>query len=283
VAIQLRKLSIKVVISRMKCLSDITLEWLGQSGFLLHSGETEIACDLYLSDFCRKKSKLDHMRLTPIPVVPEKLGFIDNYLITHGHIDHFDPETVGPILLANANTKFWCPPACLSVIEEYFQGDKARFYLINSGIKLFLAENVKLITIPAAHEELEKDANNEYIYFSYLVLFECEKKAVFFAGDTIPYPGHTEIIKKHIPRDYELTMILPVNGRNKNRTDLGFKGNLNIAEAIALANDCNAACLVPCHYGMFALNDIPVNIEPAIFKDFKGKTIIPEINTKVIL
>jgi len=267
----------------MKCLSDITLEWLGQSGFLLHSAETEIACDLYLSDFCRKKSKLDHTRLMPIPVLPAELDFIDNYLITHGHIDHFDPETVGPILRANQNTKFWCPPACVSVIEEYFQREKARFNLINSGIELFLTEDVKLIAIPAAHEELEKDANNEYICFSYLVLFECKNKAIFFAGDTMPYPGHTEMIKKHIPRDYELTMILPVNGRDKKRADLGFKGNLNVAEAIVLANDCGAMHLVPCHYGMFALNDIPPLIGAKLFEAFKGETIIPEIKEKITL
>ena len=261
----------------------LTLTWLGQSGFIICASETTIACDLYLSDFCQKKSKLDHTRLMPIPVQPEKLDYIDDYLITHGHIDHFDPETVGAILRANSNTKFWCPPACDTIIKEYFSGQNKRFTLMNSGVKCSLTENIKLVAIPAAHEELEKDADNEYICFSYLLLFELKKKAVFFGGDTMPYLGHAEIIKEYIPDDYELTMILPVNGRDKKRADLGFKGNLNVVEAISLANACDAARLVPCHYGMFMLNDITEAVEGKLFEAFRGETIIPEINTKVIL
>lgn len=267
----------------MKKMEPLTLTWLGQSGFIIYASNTTIACDLYLSDFCQKISKLDHTRLMPIPVLPEKLDFIDNYLITHGHIDHFDPATVGPVLQANTNTKFWCPPVCVDVIEEYFKENKVRFSLVNSGVEYFLTKNIKLIAIPAAHEELEKNTDNEYIYFSYLILFENEKKAVFFGGDTIPYDGHAEMIKKNIPIDYELTMLLPINGRDRKRSDLGFKGNLNLFEAISLANDCDAVSLLPCHYGMFALNDISETVEPAIFKAFRGKAIIPEINTKVVL
>ena len=261
----------------------LTLTWLGQSGFLFHSFETEIACDLYLSDFCRKKSNLDHTRLTPIPVQPEKLDFIDNYLITHGHVDHFDPETVEPIMRSNSSTKFWCPPACSAIIEEYFSEENKRFTLIRSDVECVLTKNIKLLAIPAAHEELERDTDDEYTCYSYLILLELEKKAIFFAGDTMPYPEHAEMIKKHIPKDYELTMILPINGRDKKRADLGFKGNMNVAEAITLANDCSAVRLIPCHYGMFALNNIQEAIEHKLFEAFNGETLILEINTKVIL
>ena len=261
----------------------ITLKWLGQSGFLLETEDTVIASDLYLSDFCQKKSKLDHTRMAAIPVAPEKLDFIDHYLISHGHIDHFDPETVGPVLQANKQTKFWAPPVCESVIQEYLPGENDRFSLINSEKSYPLTEKIKLIALPAAHEELEKDANGEYISFSYLILFENNKQAVFFGGDTVPYSGHAEKIKKHLPHDYELSMVLPVNGRDKKRADLGFKGNMSLSEAIDLANACGAAYLIPCHYGMFALNDIPETMDAKAFAKFNGKEVIPEINSKIQL
>ena len=262
---------------------NIGLEWLGQSGFLLHSPQIEIACDLYLSDFCRKKSKLDHTRLMPVPIQPEDLDLIDHYLITHAHIDHFDPETVGAVLRANPETKFWCPPSCQKVINEYFPDQSNRFTIVNSGRIYKLTANVSLIAVPAAHEELEKTPDGEYIYFSYVILFATEKKAVFFAGDTIPYPGQAEMIRKYIPGNFELTMILPVNGRDKKRADLGFKGNMNIDEAVTLANDCSASSLVPCHFDMFALNNAPQSMDLQLFRKFKGETHIPEIFNKVLI
>jgi L-ascorbate metabolism protein UlaG (beta-lactamase superfamily) len=264
-------------------MKSLTLTWLGQSGFIIYASDTTIACDLYLSDFCRKKSTLDHTRLMPITIAPEKLDFINHYLITHGHIDHFDPETVGPILRANPNTHFWCPPACRTVIEEYFSGKSERFTLANSGVKYSLTENIKLISIPAAHEDLEKDTNDKYIYFSYLVLFECEKKAVFFAGDTIPFAGQSELISSNVPPDYELTMVLPVNGRDKERAELGFKGNMDIDEAVTLANACGASRLVPCHFGMFALNDIPETISLERFEKLNSEIVIPVIKEVISL
>ena len=261
----------------------ISLEWLGQSGFLLLTPDAQIACDLYLSDFCRKKSKLDHTRLIPVPVQPGTLNFIDNYLITHGHIDHFDPETVGPILNSNPDTKFWCPPSCKKVITEYFPAENSRFAVINSGEKYRLTANTNLIAIPAAHEELEKDSDGEYVCFSYIVLFATEKKAVFFAGDTILFAGQSELINKNIPAGYDLTVVLPINGRDEKRAELGFKGNMDIDEAITLANACGASRLVPCHFGMFALNDISINMELKLFEKFKGETLIPQILNKVFI
>jgi len=263
--------------------SNIILAWLGQSGFLLRASDVNIACDLYLSDFCRKKSTLDHTRLMPVPVQPGKLDFIDHYLITHSHIDHFDPETVGAVLNSNTGTKFWCPPACQNVIFEYFPNESDRFCIINSGVRCRLTANTSLIAVPAAHEELEKDSDGEYVYFSYIILFAAEKKAVFFAGDTIPFAEQSGLITSNVPPDYELTMVLPVNGRDKERAELGFKGNMDIDEAVALANICGASCLVPCHFGMFALNDIPGNMSLKLFKEFEGETRIPKILNKVFI
>ena len=263
--------------------SNISLEWLGQSGFCLRTPDVNIACDLYLSDFCRKKSKLDHSRLMPIPIAPEKLNFVNHYLISHGHIDHFDPETVGPILNSSLGTKFWSPPSCQKVIDEYFPEENSRFTIINSGKRYWLASNISLVAIPAAHEELEKDTNGEYIYFSYLVLFEHKNKAVFFAGDTIPFTGQSEFINNNVPSGYNLTMVLPVNGRDKERAKLGFKGNMNIDEAVMLANACGASRLVPCHFGMFALNDISESMSLKLFKKFEGEVQIPTVLNGVFI
>jgi len=261
----------------------VTLTWFGQSGFLLRTPSETLACDLYLSDFCKKKSRLDHTRKMPIPVSPEQLTPIDYALITHGHIDHFDPETVGPILRTQPQTRFYAPPDCRKNIAEYCPANADRFMLLRHGREYRLAPDLRLLALPAAHEELTTDADGEYIAFSYLVLDDNGKNAVFFAGDTIPFAGQGALIRQAVPAGYALTMALPVNGRDAARAQLGFKGNLTLAEAAALATECRAVRLVPCHWGMFALNDLPQPPEAAQLAAFAGKVVIPAVLQPIVL
>ncbi|MEI8247699.1 MAG: MBL fold metallo-hydrolase [Lentisphaerota bacterium] len=256
----------------------LTLTWLGQSGFLLKSPWISLACDLYLSDYCQKKSRIDHTRKMPITVMPEQLPSIDHYLITHEHIDHFDPETVGPILRINTQTRFYCPPVCAKIIREYFAEKYLSFQLLQSMTEYHLTADVRLLALPAAHERLEKDSAGEYIALSYLILFDTMKKAVFFGGDTIPFALQAQLIRDAVPSGYELIMVLPVNGRDNERAKLGFKGNLTLDEAIALYHECNAARLIPCHWGMFALNDLKAPLIPSYFTAKNCHCIIPEVN-----
>ena len=71
--------------------------WLGQSGFLvLHDGAS-LLIDPYLSDSLTRKyadTETPHVRLTRRVVAPERLGFVDVVLSTHGHTDHLDEETL---------------------------------------------------------------------------------------------------------------------------------------------------------------------------------------------
>ncbi len=264
-------------------MANLSLVWLGQSGFLLRAPDLTWACDLYLSDYCRRRSRLDHTRLTPIPVTPEALERVDHYLITHAHIDHFDPETVGPILRKDSATRFYCPPAGRAVWTEHFPEAEARFTVLASETEYPAAPGWRLIPLPAAHEGLERDAGGEYLAFSYLLLSDIFRQAVFFAGDTIPYAGQGELIRKYRPAGYGLTLVLPVNGRDAPRAKLGFKGNLNLDEAAALRRECLADRVVPCHFNMFALNDAPIRPTLEEFAARQCPAATPEIGQAIAL
>ncbi|MDA3798117.1 MAG: MBL fold metallo-hydrolase [Kiritimatiellae bacterium] len=258
------------------------LTWLGQSGFLLQSDKSMIACDLYLSDYCQEKSRLDHTRQMNIPVNPDQLDNIDHYLITHGHIDHFDPKTIGPIMMANEKTRFYCPPDCEKLVDEHFAEFKEKFVFIH-GFESYKIADFQLIPLPAAHEELEKDNDGEYIAYSYMLLFEQEKLAIFFGGDTIPYDDQVENVDKNVPDGYELILVMPVNGRDKERAELGFKGNLTIEEDIEFYKQLEADLIIPCHFGMFALNDINDINELSLLEEAGCKCIVPRINREIEL
>jgi len=104
--------------------------------------------------------------------------------------------------------------------------------------------------IPAKHNEIERDENNNCEYLGYVIEFEgCR---IYHSGDTLWFDGMTDLLKS-----FEVDVaILPINGEDPSR---GVAGNLNCKEAAHLAKAINAQCAIPCHYDMFFFNTADVN------------------------
>src|SRR5687768_9992728 len=74
--------------------------WLGQSGFLIKWQGRHLLLDPYLSDSLTKKyaqTDKPHVRMTEIPLAPERLDFIDVVTSSHHHTDHLDADTLRPL------------------------------------------------------------------------------------------------------------------------------------------------------------------------------------------
>ena len=67
------------------------ITWIGQSGYILTDGITEICIDPYLSNVV---DRIAHRgRMIEAPIAPEELNS-DIVVCTHNHLDHVDPETL---------------------------------------------------------------------------------------------------------------------------------------------------------------------------------------------
>ena len=127
------------------------------------------------------------------------------------------------------------------------------------------------------------DENGEYKSVSFIVNFRKENISVFFGGDTVPYPGQDAAILRNLPSGAKLIMCLPANGRDEARHAMGIAGNMDIDEAVCLAQSCGAELLIPCHIKMFAGNDPaePVTIEYC--EKLGMKTLLPEAGKEFYL
>lgn len=232
---------------------EVDLWWLGQAGFLLRMGATRLVVDPYLSDSLARKyagTRFPHRRLTPLPFAAEALAPIDCVCVTHGHTDHMDPETLGPLARANPACKFIAPAAeSTKAIERGVPED--RLIAVDAGDVVEIGRGLRVVALPAAHEELKRDADGRHLFLGYAFLGD-GSPTIYHSGDCVPFAGLAERLSA-IGVDLAL---LPVNGRDAYRRENGVPGNFTFGEAVELCSEAGIPHLIAHHFGMFAENTI---------------------------
>jgi len=215
--------------------------WLGQSGFLVHSGGQCLLLDPYLSDSLTKKyaaTDKPHVRMTARVIAPEKLNFIDVVTSSHNHTDHLDAETLLPLRAANPRLQMIIAEANRAFVAERLKTDPPWPIGLRDGESVTCG-NFKFTAVPAAHEAVESQ-------FMGLII-QTRGLSIYHSGDTVLYDGMAARL-----RPFKLDLaLLPINGANPARR---VAGNLNGIEAAKLARNAKVKCVVPCHYEMFEFN-----------------------------
>lgn len=257
--------------------------WLGQAGFLLRLGRTRVAIDPYLSDSLAKKyrgARFPHVRMMPPPIRPEEVAPLEFVFCTHAHTDHMDPETLVPLAQANPGCRFVVPRATEATARS--RGiPSQRLIAVDAGEEGSLAGEIRWHAIASAHETLAADAAGCQSYLGYIL--EWNGFRIYHSGDCVPYPGLGDTLRRHA---VDLA-ILPVNGRDAERSAAGILGNFAFEEAVELCREAAIPALIPCHFGMFEFNTVdeswldrqiaalagpPQCVRPRIGTAYEGKT-----------
>jgi L-ascorbate 6-phosphate lactonase len=85
----------------------MTVWYLGCNGFVVRTPETT----LYLDPFFGDGDPPSFYRMIPVPLDPADVTDCDAVLVTHEHLDHFHPDSYGPIL-ENAGADLYAPRSC---------------------------------------------------------------------------------------------------------------------------------------------------------------------------
>lgn len=212
--------------------------WLGQAGLYIEVGGLAVMADPYLSDSIGQ-TQPDKGRRMPVEdwmleLEPQVL------LLTHDHADHYDPDTVGPLLAR-------CPPMTVLAPEGCWEKVRA----LGGGHNCVRMEpevqwtqgDVRFTALPACHSDPHAIG----------VLIEHEGARLYITGDTL----YSTRVLDSLPRDGVDAVALPINGAGN---------NMNAADAARFAHHCGAHLAIPIHWGMLD------GVDPAQF-DFEPKHI----------
>ena len=204
----------------------LKIRWLGQGGYILSDGKTEICIDPYLSDVVNRVA--NRPRTRAVPISPEELCS-DIVICTHNHLDHIDIDAIPQ--MKKEDKLFLAPSDCEGVLREL---GVVNFKAFDEG-SVHTVGDFKLTACFAEHSVPAIG-----------VLVEYGGQILYFSGDTL-YNEKLEDIRCDF-------MFICINGR---------LGNMNVEEATRLAKIIKPALAVPNHYDMFESNsEDPEKFEP---------------------
>jgi L-ascorbate 6-phosphate lactonase len=201
-------------------MGTLSIRWIGQNGYLLRDGNTEICIDPYLSNVVDRVAKRG--RMVPPPFAPEELKS-DATVCTHNHLDHVDIDAIP--LMKKENMVFLAPTHARQTLMEcgvinYIPFDEGSVHKVGD-FKLsavFADHSVPAIGVIVEHNGL----------------------MLYFSGDTEYHDRLCELANRKID-----IMFICINGR---------LGNMNVDEAVKLTECIAPRVGIPTHYGMFESN-----------------------------
>lgn len=215
--------------------------WLGHSSFLFHLGNQWILTDPCFTDLPFNP------RRVPIPLPLKELSKIDYLLISHGHYDHLDNESVGHLI--SRKTKALVPlemGALIRTINRFTEVQEAGWYQ-----EYQLEAPFRIYFLPARHWHLRVPWDrNKILWGSFLIDYKGKK--FYFAGDSA-YDDHFQMIHRLFgPVDYGF---LPIGAYKPEY--IMQTNHMDPSEALHAFTDLHGKFFIPAHYGTYDLADEP--------------------------
>ncbi len=254
----------------------VTLTWLGQAGFLIQFDSSRaVIIDPYLSDSLAKKYQgklFPHVRMQQPPLTGATLPKLEAYLMTHGHTDHMDPETIQAVAQKQSPSFIFPKHESAKALDRGVP--ETLGVGMNAGDQIDFG-TFAVTALPAAHEEIQVDEFGFYHALGYII--DIAGIRIYHSGDCVPYRGQAELLTAH---QIDLAL-LPINGRDQYRTDNGVPGNFHAQEAIDLCEAAGIKTLIPHHFGMFDFNTVNPMDYAHLFAASQVEVLIPKIGQTI--
>lgn len=224
---------------------------LGQAGLAVQTETALVLIDPYFTDSAFPDSGV-HRKFG----VPDAVWDLrpDLLLLTHDHIDHYDPETVRRLAGGRSDVTVLSPRSVWERLVREQEMKKNNLVLVSPGV-VWTEKGVSVTALTARHSD------------PYAVGFalETDEANLVVTGDTLLDPD------LKVPFRTVDFLFLPVNGRGN---------NMNASDAARLARILKAGHAIPVHYGV--MDDLKPDVfayeNRFVMEDFvpyeigKGKT-----------
>ncbi|GGK70737.1 membrane protein [Rufibacter glacialis] len=237
------------------------LVWLGHATFFIRLSGVTFLTDPVFYDVSFIKRKV------PFPVPPQELPPLDYVLLSHGHFDHCDQESLKELHKTHA----------FSVLTSLNMGSLLQSWVPNAPIQeagwyqqyQLPQDAPEVYFLPAYHWHKRGLLDNDRILWGSFML-QTPKHTLYFGADS-GYDQHFQGIQQLFPRID--TCLLGIGAYSP--AFIMQPSHTSPLEAVQAFKDLKGGSLVPMHYGVFDLSDEPFGEPLRWIKKLESQGAIP--------
>jgi L-ascorbate metabolism protein UlaG (beta-lactamase superfamily) len=224
----------------------VQLTWLGQAGFLVETADGRLLIDPFLTDHSE--------RAYPPPDRAPYVRDLLAVLVTHDHLDHLDVDLLPDLVKASPAINVVVPTAVVPLVAAILP--ETLVVGLSPGESHMIAPTTRVVATPAYHAFdvsdpfTDGDEGSGPRFVGYAI--SDNETTLYHSGDTIVTDGLRCAVVAIRPQ----IALLPVNGRDFYREELGLVGNMDAREAVQFAVEIGARVLVPMHWDLFKSNAV---------------------------
>ena len=233
------------------------LVWLGHATFALRlNGVTMLTDPVFFNVPFTKRE-------VGLPLEPEQIKGVDYVLLSHGHMDHVDKESL-QLLAQNNNFTLLAPLRLPDLVRGWLPDLKAQeagwyqeFDLPGDAVRIFM--------LPAYHWYKRTPFDDDKrLWGSFLI--QTPSKTIYLSGDS-GYQEHYREIARLFP---DIDICIMGVGAYKPKYMME-SSHLNPLEAVQAFHDLGGKVLIPMHYGTYDLSDEPLSEPVRLLREQEQK------------
>ncbi len=227
-----------------------SITYLGHATLWIHLQDKDILTDPVLGGVWPFVS-----RHVPFPLSPGELPRPQVVLISHGHYDHLDKESLRRL---GTDPLYLTPLGYKDVFSAILPGSSVKEL---DWFEEFTYRSISYRLLPAQHwtKRTPFDTNRR-LWGSWLI--QAGERKIFFCGDSGYFFGFREYGRKFGPMD---AAILPI-GAYEPRWFMKAH-HMNPEEAVRAFLDLRAQVFLPQQWGVFDLTSEPLDLPPSAFRE----------------
>ncbi|EFK11088.1 conserved hypothetical protein [delta proteobacterium NaphS2] len=194
-----------------------------------------------------------YTNFTPLDFDVDTMPKPDHILITHGHYDHLDKDSLSVFAPDTPDTHVITPLGYDQIFSSLEMKNRTQldwFDAFNDGER-------EIILLPCNHWTMRNPLTgpNQNLWGSYLIRTKTGP-TIFISGDTAYFDGFKEIGAR-----YDIDLAILSVGAYEPRWFMK-QSHMNPAEAVQAAKDLRAKKILIVHWGTFRLGNEPVHVPP---------------------
>jgi N-acyl-phosphatidylethanolamine-hydrolysing phospholipase D len=229
--------------------------WLGHASVLLNSQGVRVLTDPIFSERASPLSWLGPKRLTPSPISPEKMPFVDAVVISHNHYDHLDLPSLKQLnAQAGGPPLFIVPLGNAALLRQH---GISHIKELDWWESVTLRDELRITLVPTQHwsKRYLLGDRNEALWGGYVI--QHRSKQALFAGDTGYSKDFRDIHARFGAFDFAMIPIGAYLPR-----DFMQRQHIDPEQAVQIHQDLQARLSLGIHWGTFDLTDEAIQQPP---------------------